>query len=341
MPFLSAKGTRNIVIGTSAGYSINTAADNVFLGANAGYTTSEGTGNSFFGTFAGYHNIGSGNTFFGANTGLNNTTGIRNVFLGNGSGIINTIGNENTAIGNGANFGTNNLTRATAIGAFSTVNCSSCIVLGDPSAKVGIGINTPLEKLHISGGTIRINFANIPVASGTLYNLYTDADGRIVRASTSNAREAVTEDVKENWIYQKNDIFNTNSGNVIIGNSINNTPKGYKLFVSDGILTEKVKVAIKNTSDWSDFVFNKDYNLLPLNKVEQYIKKNKHLPGVPSAKEVTETGIDLAKMDAILLQKIEELTLHLIEISKQNEKINQENRDLMSRVKVLESSSKN
>jgi Bacterial shufflon protein, N-terminal constant region len=102
------------------------------------------------------------------------------------------------------------------------------------------------------------------------------------------------------------------AGQVRIGNV--NTPAGYKLFVEQGILTEKVKVAIKTTGDWADHVFNKDYPLMPLQEVAQFIKTNGHLPGVPSAAEVTKEGIDLGKMNAKLLEKIEELTLYIIEM---------------------------
>ena len=96
------------------------------------------------------------------------------------------------------------------------------------------------------------------------------------------------------------------------------TPAGYNLYVSKGILTEKLKVA--NSADvmnWSDFVFNKDYKLRSLHDVESYINANKHLPEIPSAKEVGEEGIDVAAMDARLLQKIEELTLYIIQQQKE------------------------
>lgn len=98
----------------------------------------------------------------------------------------------------------------------------------------------------------------------------------------------------------------------------------YKLYVGNGIMTEKVRVAIRTTADWMDQVFDDSYDLLPLEKVESFIEENHHLPGVPSAEEVVEEGIDLAKMDATLLQKIEELTLYLIELKKENEEIKQE-----------------
>lgn len=97
------------------------------------------------------------------------------------------------------------------------------------------------------------------------------------------------------------------------------TPGTYGLWVADGILTEKVKVAVKTTGNWADYVFAKDYKLLSLGEVEAYIQKNKHLPGVPSAEEVVKEGIDMATMDAKLLEKIEELTLYMIDLKKENE----------------------
>ncbi|PKP44946.1 MAG: hypothetical protein CVT95_09970 [Bacteroidetes bacterium HGW-Bacteroidetes-12] len=63
---------------------------------------------------------------------------------------------------------------------------------------------------------------------------------------------------------------------------------------------------------------------MPLNEVENFITENKHLPDVPSATEVKENGIDLAQMDAILLQKIEELTLYIIELKKEMNKLKEE-----------------
>jgi Bacterial shufflon protein, N-terminal constant region len=107
------------------------------------------------------------------------------------------------------------------------------------------------------------------------------------------------------------------AGNVKIGNV--NTPAGYKLYVEQGILTEKVKVAIKTSANWADHVFAPGYQLTPLNEVETFIKANKHLPGVPSAETMVKEGLDVAAMDAKLLEKIEELTLHMIELKKENE----------------------
>lgn len=86
-------------------------------------------------------------------------------------------------------------------------------------------------------------------------------------------------------------------GKVVVGNlNVNFSDNSYKLFVQTGIRTEKIKVDL--TSQWSDFVFHKDYSLKPLEEVESFIKINKHLPDIPSEKEVKANGIDLGEMNA-------------------------------------------
>ena len=123
----------------------------------------------------------------------------------------------------------------------------------------------------------------------------------------------------ETWNLSANgNLINSNSGGVIIGTGVSHTPSGYRLYVADGILTEKVKVAVKNTSEWSDKVFEPDYGLKSLHEVEEYINVHKHLPGVPSAPEMVKQGNDLHQTDARLLEKIEELTLYSIQLEKDN-----------------------
>ncbi|MBL7726961.1 MAG: hypothetical protein JNM68_04710 [Dinghuibacter sp.] len=112
-----------------------------------------------------------------------------------------------------------------------------------------------------------------------------------------------------------------NSGTVKIGNV--NVTGSYKLFVETGILTEKVKVAVRTSADWADHVFNKNYPLMPLKQVEAFVQQHKHLPGVPAADEMVKQGNDLGKTDALLLQKIEELTLYIIQQQKKIEALEQ------------------
>ncbi|MFM9987824.1 hypothetical protein [Flavobacterium sp.] len=96
--------------------------------------------------------------------------------------------------------------------------------------------------------------------------------------------------------------------------------KTYRLSVKGRIRAEEVKVY--NT--WADYVFNKDYKLPTLKEVEGYIKENRHLPNVPSAKEVTEKGLELGEMARIQQEKIEELTLYLIQQNKEIQELKEQ-----------------
>ncbi|MGO4709107.1 cell wall anchor protein [Chryseobacterium sp. 2TAF14] len=90
---------------------------------------------------------------------------------------------------------------------------------------------------------------------------------------------------------------------------------------------------------WADYVFAKDYNLKTLDEVEKHIAEKGHLPNIPSAAEVMEKGINVAEMDAKLLEKIEELTLYSIEQNKQIKKLQEENKQLQKqseKISVLE-----
>lgn len=100
-----------------------------------------------------------------------------------------------------------------------------------------------------------------------------------------------------------------------VGVNIENTYPGYALAVDGGILTTKVH--IQEVGQWQDCVFGDDYRLMPLGEVEAYVAANRHLPGVPSEAEVKADGYDVAEMQAVLLGKIEELTLHVIRQQKE------------------------
>ncbi len=133
-------------------------------------------------------------------------------------------------------------------------------------------------------------------------------------------------------------MFLTDSGKVSIGLDPNNpdTYKGdYRLYVEGGIMTKKVKVAIPYSTSWADYVFADDYKLMPIDEVEAFINENGHLPNVPSAEEVVESGIDIAKMDAKLLEKIEELSLYVIDLNKENQELRSILKDLKQQVEAL------
>lgn len=104
-------------------------------------------------------------------------------------------------------------------------------------------------------------------------------------------------------------------GNVSIGSTTQ--AAGYHLSVDGKAIAEEVRVEL--SQDWPDYVFEKSYEMTPLPKLEKEIQELGHLPGIPSAKVVEAEGFDLGHMNCLLLEKIEELTLHMIELNKEIE----------------------
>jgi hypothetical protein len=110
------------------------------------------------------------------------------------------------------------------------------------------------------------------------------------------------------------------NGHVNIGTPLGNTNANYSsamLSVQGKIVAQEIIV----TTNWADYVFANNYKLNSLNYVENYIKENKHLPNVPSAKEVEKNGVSVGEMSKIQMEKIEELTLYVIELKKEIEVI--------------------
>lgn len=113
-----------------------------------------------------------------------------------------------------------------------------------------------------------------------------------------------------------------NGGGVGIGTD---SPGNYKLAVEGTIGCRELVVTV---DEWADYVFNRNYKLKPLTELEKEIKSQNHLPGMPSEQEVMKGGIGVGEMQKRLLEKIEELTLYVIEESKKTEKVSRENTEL-------------
>lgn len=180
------------------------------------------------------------------------------------------------------------------------------------NGNVGINTNNPTALLHVSspGNTeAKVTTTNSSISriwlTNTLaaYSFGVDNSGKgHIWSNINNPTSLVT-------------FFQNKVG---IGNVESGMPGDYKLYVEGGIMTEKVRVKLQD--EWADYVFDEDYNLMPLAEVEAFVKQNKHLPDVPSEEQVKKEGIDVAEMNALLLKKVEELTLHIIELEK---KVNQ------------------
>lgn len=312
---LTAQTTYGDYAGTSGGSScsyfgykagqISTGVHNTFLGRESGSANTTGKYNSFTGAISGLTNTtGTYNVFQGYYSGANNKNGNRNTFIGTGSGQSNTAGHYNTFLGFRAGFknktGDRNVMIGYQAGYYETGNNKLYI---DNSATT-----TPLihgdfatDELTVNG-TVNLPQPTIKSVTGP----YNGDKGISFEVATYEHH------LKERMIIKAN-------GKVRIGDNSVATPGSFKLYVAEGILSEKVKVAGITSNDWADFVFDEEYDLNSIEKVESFIKTNKHLPNVPSAKEVSENGVEMVKMDATLLRQIEELWLHVIELKKENE----------------------
>ena len=86
--------------------------------------------------------------------------------------------------------------------------------------------------------------------------------------------------------------------------------------VNNTLYAKAVKVRSNPMNPWPDNVFESNYNLMSLKELDQYIKQNKHLPNIPTQDEISKDGMDVYEMNAVLLKKVEELTLYVIEQEK-------------------------
>jgi hypothetical protein len=99
---------------------------------------------------------------------------------------------------------------------------------------------------------------------------------------------------------------------------------------NDGLVrAREIKVDLAN--NWPDYVFQSTYSLMPLNDVKTFIGKNGHLPNVPSACEIEKDGIPLGEMNRVLLEKVEEMTLYMIQMQEEQERLKSEIEELKTK----------
>lgn len=198
---------------------------------------------------------------------------------------------------------------------------------------VGIGNPTPKYKLDVNG-TLRwggiTNFIYTGQDNtGTYFEQYSKvANQDKLRFQTSKNGD------ETNYAQLYIDPINGFSFNTI-GSANGNVGIGVlkptdKLSVNGNIRSKEIKVEITN---WPDYVFEEDYKIKSLDNLEKYIKENKHLPEVPSAKEISDNGLELGEMNKVLMKKIEELTLYLID---QNKALTDQKNQIANQQKLLE-----
>jgi hypothetical protein len=319
--FISATGTQNAFVGQESGTAITTGSSNTFLGFQSGLNSSTGSNNTFLGSKTGVSNTtGNGSLFVGYQAGRDNTTGNYNTFIGYSAGLLNTSGGQNVFIGYGTgtrnSTGTNNLFLGNSAGNENTIGSNSTYIgYGSFNANTANGQNTSLGAQtgfnnitgtgnvfigHMAGynetGSNKLYISNTSTSTPLIYGDFSTANLTLngkVGAATSNFPASVS-----------------------ISSGVQNT-SSFRLFVKGGILTEQIIVA----SGWADYVFEKGYKLKPLEEVENYIKNNGHLPNIPSAKTIEMQGINVGDITRIQQEKIEELTLYIIQLKKQVDRL--------------------
>jgi hypothetical protein len=208
---------------------------------------------------------------------------------------------------------------------------------------VGIGTEAPTEKLSIIGGASfknattgaiitndnyaggRAYFAldgnsSNGLASGGDYLLFEKYSTGLAQLNNSGGElKLATQNAHNVSVFTNNTINTTFNANGSVNIGATNMPTNYKLAVGGDVIAERVVVKLQ--ANWPDYVFKTGYSLRPLSEVEAFVKINSHLPDVPSEAEIKEKGIDVEQMNATLLKKVEELTLYLIEMKKENAEI--------------------
>lgn len=304
---------------TSGGNGAGNDGDQgTYYGHMAGKNTSpEGIRNCFIGHYAGINNLnGSQNVFLGSEAGANSTTGVKNVYIGHLAAPDNFDGSNNVIIGemaaSKAESGDNNVYIGSRAGSMGPLDPEKNTYIGTGAGMASRGSGNVFlgflagagsrdsEKLYIAN-----NDDDTPLIWGDFKDELIKLNGKVGTGGLVN--------------------FPSMAGTINVSH--------YSLFALGGILTEELRIATQ--TDWADYVFEEDYTLLPLTEVEAFIQENGHLPNVPSAGEIKRDGINVAEMAKIQQEKIEELTLYIIEQQKQNEKQTREIEELKVLVKAL------
>lgn len=283
--FLMVLGTSKMTAQSTTAFGTQTYA----TGNNNSYfghaiLTSNGNNNVAMGYRVGNNNSSNANT----NTTIGAESGLigsRNVFFGAETGDQLSQGSRNVLIG----------------------NCSSCNTLGHADQNVFVGDRTGAWSQGNTKGNVFIGYA---VGNQAGYG-NTNNDKLII-----DNTNLTTPLLYGDFSADKLGINTTNLPNSLNGENLSN----YSLYIKGGLATEQFRVE----TGWADYVFDNNYELLSLTAVEDFIEKNGHLPNVPSAETVAKSGIEMGDIKRIQQEKIEELTLYIIDLNKQLQAIKAE-----------------
>jgi len=339
--------TAGVSANVSWGSGGNSASGSDFIGTTNDQSLKFKVNNVSSGSI---NRFGGANTYLGYESGKINT-GQRNV--GFGFGTLKTAANstDNVAIGHSAlstlNNGTNNV--AVGSGALEKTTIGSTNVgLGYKSMNSNLGGSNNLAMGSLSMEKNVSGNANIAVGNTSMQYKVSGNNNVAIGAAALEGNISGSGNLAIGYTAGRNE---TGSNKLYIANSSTTTPLiygdfsakfvsigdvdvakrsaagtgGYNLLVKGGILTEKVKVALASSADWADYVFGDSYSLMPLNEVEEFTKTYKHLPNVPSAEEMVTNGLDVSQTSKLFMEKIEELTLYMIEMNKEIKSLKLEN----------------
>ena len=230
------------------------------------------------------------------------------------------------------------------LAALNITDTAADLIWSEPYDNVGVTDYEVIRdgsSLGFTGGARAYHITGLDPETSYIFTVYAqDAEGNVSDISnivTINTTEVHYTTANANLTtvdWRTRDLLV--NGNLGIGTT--NT-SGYLLAVAGGVIAESVKVDLQ--SDWPDFVFSQSYPLPTLAEVKRHIEGKGHLMGIPSASEVREEGIDLGDMNARLLQKIEELTLYMLQQEKRIQDLEEEMRkqqETREKVKATEKS---
>lgn len=224
------------------------------------------------------------------------------------------------------------------------------------SGNVGVGTSSPSYPLDVNG-VIHSSHGLLVTATDNGINGLTlagyligpsDASSNVIMQSTGGTGNAFW--LTASQYYLKLGGVGGSETNVApinidylhnVGIGTLNTGNGYLFSVAgtavcDGLTVKNFSGNKPNATPWADYVFKKEYQLPTLKSLDDYIRRNQHLPDIPTAEEVQKNGLDLAVTQAQFLEKIEQLTLYTIDLQKQMDAMRMQNQELTSRLERLE-----